>query len=112
MSNSGASTGAMRKAIVIQVVASTTDSGGGRGLVWSTFKTAFAHVQQLSATNKYTQGVIDEKGAYTFTMRYTAGITNSHRISYDSKLFSITSVINLDERNKYLVIKGMEGVAV
>ena len=82
MASSGASIGAMRKSVVIQSVASTTDSGGG------------------------------EKGLYVFTMRYVTGITNSHRISYNSKLFNITSVINLDERNKYMVIKAMEGVAV
>jgi|TARA_R110000744_G_scaffold380092_1_gene499736 SPP1 family predicted phage head-tail adaptor len=111
MASSGASIGAMRKSVVIQSVASTTDSGGGRGVVWSTYKTLLAHVQQQSASSKYTQGVIDEKGLYVFTMRYVTGITNSHRISYNSKLFNITSVINLDERNKYMVIKAMEGVA-
>ncbi len=112
MATSGASIGAMRNSIVIQNVTSTTDSGGGRGVAWSTYKTVFAHVQQLSGNTKYTQGVIDEKGLYAFTIRYITGVTTQHRISYNSKLFSITSVIDLDERNKYLVIKASEGVAV
>tara|TARA_R110000823_G_scaffold199275_1_gene330390 strand:- start:105 stop:443 length:339 start_codon:yes stop_codon:yes gene_type:complete len=112
MATSGASVGAMRKSIVIQSVAGTTDSGGGRGVTWSTYKTVFAHVKQQSASEKYTQGVIDEKGLYVFTMRYVAGVTNKHRISYNSKFFNITSVINLDERDKYLVVKATEGVAI
>ena len=78
----------------------------------ATFKTLYAHVEQQSASDKYTQGVIDEKGLYVFTMRYVAGVTNKHRISYNSKFFNITSVINLDERDKYLVVKATEGVAV
>jgi len=112
MASSGASIGAMSKTIVFQSVASTTDSGGGRGVAWSTYKTVLAHVKQLSGTTKYAQGVKDDKGLYEFTTRYIAGITPQNRISYNSRLYSITSVINLDERNKYLVIKADEGVAV
>jgi len=112
MASSGASVGSMTKSIVIQSVANTTDAGGGRSVAWSTYKTVYANVEQLSANTKYGQGVVDEKGLYAFTMRYTTGITTQHRISYNSKLFSITSVIDLDERNKYLVIKASEGVAV
>jgi head-tail adaptor len=41
-----------------------------------------------------------------------AGVTTKYRISYNSKFFNITSVINLDERDKYLVVKATEGVAV
>jgi SPP1 family predicted phage head-tail adaptor len=112
MASSGASVGSMRQSITIQSVANTTDSGGGRGVAWSTFQTVLAHVKQQSESSKYSQGVVDEKGAYTFTIRYVSGVTTTHRISYDSKLFNITSIINLDERNKYLVIKAVEGVAV
>ena len=112
MASSGTSVGSMTKSIVIQSVANTTDAGGGRSVVWSTYKTVYANVQQLSGTTKYAQGVVDEKGAYVFTVRYTAGITTLNRINYNSQLFSITSVINPDERNKYLVIKADEGGAV
>tara|TARA_R100000935_G_scaffold20570_2_gene38791 strand:+ start:1663 stop:2001 length:339 start_codon:yes stop_codon:yes gene_type:complete len=112
MAVSSASVGAMNKRITIQKVASTTDAGGGRGVTWSTYNTVNAHVQQQSASSKYTQGVVDEKGVYIFTVRYIAGVTSDQRISYNTKIFNITSVINPDERNKYLVIKGMEGVAV
>ena len=112
MAGSGASVGALRKSIVIQSMGSTTDAGGGRSVAWSTFKTLYAHVEQQSASDKYTQGVIDEKGLYVFTMRYVAGVTTKHRISYNSKFFNITSVINLDERDKYLVVKATEGVAI
>ena len=112
MATSGASIGAMSKSIVIQSVTSTTDSGGGRGVTWATYKTVLAHVKKLSGQVKYAQGVKDDKGLYEFTMRYIAGITPQHRISYNARLYSINSVINLDERNKYLVIKADEGVAV
>jgi len=35
-----------------------------------------------------------------FDIRYTAGITTKMRISWDSRLFDIESIVNVEERNK------------
>ena len=112
MSRHGASIGAMRHKVIIQQVTSTTDAGGGRSVAWSNYKTVFAHVEQLSAQVKFDQGVVDERGLYRFTMRFLTGVDTRNRLSFDNKIFNIDSVINLDERKKYLVIRAKEGVAV
>ena len=112
MAKNAPSIGAMRHKIIIQQVTSTTDAGGGRSVAWSNYKTVFAHVQQLSAQVKYDTGIVEEKGLYEFTMRFLTGVSTRNRISFDSKLFNIDSVINMDERKKYIVIRAKEGVPV
>ena len=37
-----------------------------------------------------------------FETRYTTGITTKMRISWDSRIFTIQSIVNVDERNKLL----------
>ena len=112
MAKHGASIGAMRHKVIIQQVTSTTDAGGGRAVSWANYTTVFAHVEQLSAQVKFDQGVVDERGLYRFTMRFLTGVDTRNRLSFDNKIFNIDSVINLDERKKYLVIRAKEGVAV
>ena len=106
-----ASNGAMRQLIVIQSVSRTADGGGGYTNTWNTAQSVYAHVEQSSGTEPYLQGQLTEKGMWRFTMRYTAGITTADRISWNSTTYNIRSVINEDERNKFLVIIAEEGVA-
>ena len=106
-----ASNGAMRQLIVIQSVSRAADGGGGYTNTWNTAQSVYAHVEQSSGTEPYLQGQLTEKGMWRFTMRYTAGITTADRINWNSTTYNIRSVINEDERNKFLVIIAEEGVA-
>jgi SPP1 family predicted phage head-tail adaptor len=106
-----ASNGAMRQLIVIQSVSRAADGGGGYTNTWSTAQSVYAHVSQVSGTEPYLQGQLTEKGLWRFTTRYIAGITTAYRISWNSGIYNIRSVINEDERNKFLVITAEEGVA-
>jgi SPP1 family predicted phage head-tail adaptor len=105
------SIGAMRHRITFQQMTSTLDAGGGRAISYSTFKTVHAHIKQDSGREKYEQGVLEAKKVFTFTIRFISGLTEDMRIIFNSKSFNITSIINDDERNKYLIIKADEGVA-
>jgi SPP1 family predicted phage head-tail adaptor len=107
-----ASTGAMRELITFESYTTSSDGGGGVTRAWSTATTAYAHVVKANASEAYKQGGIQEQGLWRFTMRYTAGITTEYRISWDSKVFNIRSIINEDERDKFLVILAEEGVAI
>lgn len=105
------SVGSMRHFITVQSATSSVDSGGGRAVVYATFRKLLAHVKQESGREKYEQGVLGDKSVFTFTIRYVDGITTAMRIKFDNKFFQIRSIINEDERNKYLIIKCDEGVA-
>lgn len=105
------SNGSMRELIAIEGVTRTADGGGGFTNAWSTSQSLYAHAVQTSGTEPYTQGQLSEKGAWKFTTRYVSGVTTANRINWGSKLFNIRSVINEDERGKYLVIVAEEGVA-
>jgi SPP1 family predicted phage head-tail adaptor len=48
----------------------------------------------------------------TFTIRYLSTITQAMRISYASNFYNIKEIINDDNRDKYLIIKAIRGVAV
>jgi SPP1 family predicted phage head-tail adaptor len=103
--------GAMRHTITVQSATNTTDAGGGRAVSYSTIKTLLAHVKHDSGREKYEQGVLGDKNVFTFTTRYVTGITTAMIIGFNNQLFQIRSIINVDERNRYLVIKCDEGVA-
>jgi len=105
------STGAMRELIVIQSISRTADGGGGYTNSWATAQSIYAHVRQLSGSEPYTQGQLSSEGRWQFTARYVAGVTPTHRISWNSKIFNIREIINDDERDKYLIINAEEGVA-
>lgn len=106
-----ASAGAMRERIVVQQVTDASDGGGGYVKTWSTLATLYAYVKPLSGREPYTQGQISPIVQYEFTIRYRTGITPANRITWNGKIFNIRSVVNADERDKYLTIRCDEGVA-
>jgi len=44
-------------------------------------------------------------------VRYRTDITNASRISFDSKLFNIRAIINVDERDRFLKLLCEQGIA-
>ena len=107
------SIGSMRERITVQVEARTADGSGGFTKAYSTDFTTMAYVKPLRGQEPFLQGQLTETVIFDFIIRYRSdkSVDPTKRILYNSKIYNITSAINLDERNRYIVIRAEKGVA-
>lgn len=94
--------GQLRSLITIQ---QTTQTVGNLGEVvdsWATFKVRSAKVVPLNGRERFTENRERSVNQVRFELRRLAGVTPKMRVSWDSRIFDIVSVINVDERNREL----------
>ena len=103
--------GQLRHPITLQGQGTTRDAGGGISSGWSDIATIYADIRPKTGKEVYTQGKGVGSVSHEITVRYRTDITNASRISYDSKLFNIRAIINVDERDRFLKLLCEEGVA-
>jgi SPP1 family predicted phage head-tail adaptor len=103
--------GKFRHFITLQGQGTTRDSGGGISSGFSTIASVYANVVPKSGKEIYKRGKLVGSVTHEITIRYRTDITNASRISFNNKLFNIRSIINIDERDRYLKLMCEEGVA-
>lgn len=99
-----------RHLVVIQQRAVTKDEIGGQTVVWSTFTSPWVKAEPTGGSQRMFAGKIDNPAGMKFTMRYVAGVTETMRVLWGTRTFDIKNVLNVDERNIYLVLKTEERV--
>ena len=103
--------GKFRHFITLQGQGTTRDSGGGISSGFSTIASVYANVVPKSGKEIYKRGKLVGSVTHEITIRYRTDITNASRISFNNKFFNIRSIINIDERDRYLKLMCEEGVA-
>lgn len=106
------SIGKMRHQVEIQRPVDTVDTGGGSGRAWSTVSTRWANIKPTSGTETYRQGQVQEALTHEIIIRHTDSIGTNYRVKYGARVFNIKHLRNIDERNRYIIMKCDEGVAV
>lgn len=102
--------GKLRNKIVIQQNTPSTDSFGERDASWSTFATVWADIKPLTSREYWDAVQVNAESTLKFVIRYLSGVTPKMRISWDSRIFNIESIINVDERNKMIVLLAVENI--
>ena len=105
------SIGRMRHRVTIQKPTATTDTGGGSSVSWGTLKEVYADIQPQSGNYQFEHEQEKEKVTHKLIMRYRADIGTNYRIKYGSRIFNIHSIINEDERKRFLTLHCQEGAA-
>lgn len=103
--------GRLRYKVDLESATNTRDSGGGLSQAFNAVASIFADIRPQSGDETFRQGKVQEKLTHNIIIRYRTGVTTSQRISYDSRIFQIRSVINVDERDRFLMLKCVEGEA-
>ena len=103
--------GRLRYQVSLQTATNTRDSGGGLSQSFDSADLIFADIRPQSGDETFRQGKVQEKLTHNIIIRYRTGVTTAQRILYDSRIFNIRSVINIDERNRFLMLKCVEGEA-
>ena len=105
------SIGSMREQITIQNLGTTRDSGGGISSIYSDSQTVQASIKPLNGKEVYKQGKLQDQVTHEIMIRHNSSVTAKDRIKFGSRFFNIRSVINVDERSRYMKILAEEGVA-
>ena len=79
-------------------------------LIEEPFKTVWAAVEPLKGREYLEAQKIQPEIAYRIIIRYTKGITPDMTIDLRGRKFNIQSILNVDERNRFLEIYAVEKV--
>ncbi len=91
--------------IVIQSVTEARSDLGEVTETWATFQESWADIETLSGNEGFTTDMIVYSDTKKFIIHYEEGksVTGKMRISYDSKIFDITSVNHMDRLRTELI---------
>jgi len=93
-----------RHRIVIQSLSLTPNDTGGQVETWTTFTTVWASLTPKVVKEVNFAERIEPRVDHEIRMRYVAGITPTMRISFDSRIFEIKSIIIPDEIKEFLML--------
>lgn len=102
--------GKLRHRLVIQRENASQDSYGEDVPSWTTFATVWGSVEPLTG-REYLEGkALTAEVTYRIRIRSLSGVTPEMRVSYDSRYFQIVSVMDVDERNREMILMCREFV--
>lgn len=114
------SVGRMRQKLELQEKTVTPDGGGSDGLTaWSTYATVYGSIEAKSGGERLFGDQLQEPITHMITIRFRRNFTFKNRIQYKfvnngasvTRVFNIKRVINVGNRDKYLEVMCVEGVA-
>ena len=104
--------GKMRHRITFQKFDGTVDSGGDirddADANWDDFLTCWAAIDPVSGREFYVAEQSQSEITHKIRCRYHAGIKAEMRISCDSRIFEIRSIIDWEERHESFLIMARE----
>tara|TARA_R110002153_G_scaffold233263_1_gene386647 strand:- start:127 stop:495 length:369 start_codon:yes stop_codon:yes gene_type:complete len=110
--------GDLRHSINLQTRNKSADSGGGFTSSWTTTRNLFAKVTPRSGQEKFEAGRLDHSITHDIYTRYYSDINfksngGQMRISWSdngvTRTFNIKSVIDVGERDRFLIFRCSEG---
>ena len=96
--------GNMRERLVFEQKARTTDTMGGSSVVWSIHATVWGRAEEVSGSETFQTLQITAERTTRFTIRYLSTITEQMRVNWNGAYYDIVSILNDDNREKFLVI--------
>ncbi len=103
--------GKLRHQITIQQNTPARNGKGEEIDSWSTFATRYAAVIPLTGRELFNAQQRHAEAELRMELRYFSGVTTKMRVSWDSRLFDILHIANLDERDRelHLLVKERNG---
>jgi SPP1 family predicted phage head-tail adaptor len=102
--------GRMRHRITIQQRANTPDTFGQPIESWADVATVWASVEPLQGREFFAADQVNAEVTTRIRMRWRSGITAAMRVSFDSRLYDIQSVIVSREIHDEMQLMCTEGV--
>ncbi|WP_026673617.1 phage head closure protein [Alkalihalobacterium bogoriense] len=100
--------GRLRHRITLQKLRIATNSNGFEVENWEEFKTVWAAVSNLQGREYFAAAAIQAENMVKFTIRYLSGVDTSIQILFRDKVYNISSIDNIQYKNRYMEIKAQE----
>lgn len=96
--------GELRDKVTIQEYIQTPDRYGGFSETWQDKYTVWANIKPLRGREYFEMQKIQSEITHKITIRYRSDINTLNRIRYKERILNIKSVIDIDNRHRYLEI--------
>lgn len=106
--------GPLDQMVTLQALTENPDGGGGKTSTWANFATnphVWADPIPLSGGEGQTDGARNATGKYVFHIRNRSDVTERDRILWAGEPYNITNVKRRGDREIYLSIEAVRGVA-
>lgn len=66
-------------------------------------------MKPVGGSEQLAAGIFNPKSMFEVTLRYLPNLLPTHRINWNGRLFEITNVNNVLERNRWITLMATEG---
>lgn len=100
--------GRMRHRVTIQSQSTAQDGHGQPVDTWTDVQSVWASIRPISSKEYYAAS--GERGEITheIKIRFGATVSSEDRIVYGTRVFDIMPPFDVDERNRFLVVRAIE----
>lgn len=96
--------GSLRRRVILQTVANTTDGGGGSTQAWADTATLWAAITPLQGAERFAAQQVSAALTSEVEIRWRAGVVAQQRFAYGARYFYIIQPpIDPDTKNERLV---------
>jgi SPP1 family predicted phage head-tail adaptor len=103
--------GKLRNKIEIQRRDKTPDGAGGFKVDWVKIADTWAWIKPMGGTEGLVAMQLQAQVSHDIIIRYRSNLTAADRIVFQGRAFNIVSVIDIEERQHWMQLRCMEGVA-
>lgn len=96
--------GKLRHSIIIEQGTESFDGNGELITTWSTFATVWAEILPLVGREFWAARQVNAETTGKLRIRYLSGLTPKMHIKFGTRIFNITGISNIEERNEEIVI--------
>lgn len=101
----------MNRKITIQKLVKTATSTGGFDESWVNVANVWAKIKNMSGTELVRADQLGATAFSDFTIRYRAGLNETMKIVYRGVDYQIRHINNIEELDRFLIIKAERGVS-
>lgn len=107
--------GDLRHRVTFQAKTATEDSFGEQLPTWIDQFTVSAAIEPLSGRELFAAQSVQSEVTHQITVRYRSEFASPRaiaamRIAYGNRLFDVHAVMNVDERNRMVIVMASEGL--
>lgn len=105
--------GKLNKRVTIEQLVAASPARNAYGepeTTWTTFATIWASIEPIQGREFWAQQQVQSEVTVRVRTRYLAGVTSEMRVVYGTRILSIESVIDPEEKHQELQLMCSEGV--
>ena len=96
--------GKLRHQITIETPTRVPDGQKGYAISWATLADVWADIRPTSSSDRFGQSHVYNGTSHQIDIRALAGVTTKERIKFGSRYFTISGVVNEDERTRRMTL--------